>query len=294
MSVHPAVGRYDRVAQSSAARVIRGYSTSFGWATRLLAEPVRTDVRSIYALVRVADEIVDDPGPGLSPALRRELLDGLEAETLRALQTGRSANLVVHAFAGVARQHGIGPDLIGPFFASMRADLMLSDHTGESLEDYVYGSAEVVGLMCLKVFTAGEAATYERLAPAARRLGSAFQKVNFLRDLADDHEVLGRHYFPGLDPARFTDTHRDELLDGIDADLAVAAAAIPEIPASSRRAVRAAHGLFAALSRQLRQTPAAEIRRTRVRVPDRRKAVILLSALTAGSRGPVGSRGGSR
>jgi 15-cis-phytoene synthase len=283
MSVHPAVGRYDRVAQASAATVISGYSTSFGWACRLLAEPVRSDVRSIYALVRVADEIVDDPDPVLTPALRRVLLDGLEEETLRALESGRSANLVVHAFAGVARHHGLDESLVRPFFASMRADLTRSTHTGQSLADYVYGSAEVVGLMCLKVFTGGDPSVYGRLAPAARSLGSAFQKVNFLRDLADDHDVLGRTYFPGLDLEQFSDAHRDELLDGIDADLAVAAAAIPELPAASRKAVQAAHGFFTALSRRLRRTPAVEIRRRRVRVPDREKAMILVRSLAGGA-----------
>jgi 15-cis-phytoene synthase len=279
----PASGRYDQVAQASAATVISGYSTSFGWACRLLAEPVRTDVRSIYALVRVADEIVDDPDPSLDPVLRRTLLDGLEADTLQALGSGRSANLVVHAFAGVARRHGIDESLVRPFFASMRADLTRAEHTGQSLDDYVYGSAEVVGLMCLKVFTAGDRPAYDRLTPAARSLGSAFQKVNFLRDLADDHDVLGRTYFPGLDPERFTDAHRDELLDAIDADLAVAAAAIGELPPSCRRAVQAAHAFFAALSRRLRRTPAAQIRRQRIRVPDREKALILVRSLTGGA-----------
>lgn len=274
--------RYDRVAQRSASTVIRGYSTSFGWATRLLAEPIRSEVRSIYALVRVADEIVDDPDPALPPGQRRILLDGLEEEVRRALVCGRSVNLVVHAFAQVARRRGIGADLIRPFFASMRADLDRSGHSEASLAAYVYGSAEVVGLMCLKAFTGGDPRAYERLAPAARSLGAAFQKVNFLRDLADDHDVLGRTYFPGLDPDHFSDAHRDRLLDDIDADLAVAAAALSELPESSRRAVRAAHGLFAALSARLRQTPAARIRRERVRIPDAQKALILARAMTAG------------
>ncbi|NUL46524.1 phytoene/squalene synthase family protein [Cellulosimicrobium funkei] len=280
MNAPAAANRYDRVAQASAAKVISGYSTSFGWASRLLAEPVRSDVRSIYALVRVADEIVDDPDPVLTPALRASQLDGLEAETMKALECARSTNLVVHAFASVARRCGIGAGLVQPFFASMRADLSQSSHDSQSLSEYVYGSAEVVGLMCLKVFTAGDPGSFERLAPAARSLGAAFQKVNFLRDLADDHDLLGRTYFPGLDPANFSDTHRDALLDDIDADLAVAAPAIPQLPSSSRRAVQAAHGLFAALSRRLRQTPAAQIRQARVRVPDAEKAFILLRALT--------------
>jgi phytoene synthase len=271
--------RYDDVAQASAAQVIAGYSTSFGWATRLLAQPVRTHVRNIYALVRVADEIVDDPDPALAPAWRRQQLDELEAETYRALDSTRSSNLVVHAFALTARRFGIGPKLVGPFFASMRADLVRSRHDAQSLSEYVHGSAEVVGLMCLRVFTGGDAAAYERLRPGAQRLGAAFQKVNFLRDLADDHDQLGRTYFPGLDPAAFSDAHRDELLDDIDADLAAAAEAIRLLPDSSRRAVRAAHALYSALSRQLRSTPAARIREARVRVPDGQKAVILMRVL---------------
>lgn len=292
MTGRSAATRYDRVAQRSAATVIRGYSTSFGWATRLLAEPVRTEVRCIYALVRVADEIVDDPDPALTVEQRHGLLDGLEQETYRALASGRSANLVVHAFAQAARLRGIGPDLIGPFFASMRADLTRSGHTEQTLTEYVYGSAEVVGLMCLRAFVGGDAEDYARLAPAARSLGAAFQKVNFLRDLADDHDVLGRTYFPGLDPDRFSDAHRNQLLDDIDADLALAAAAIPQLPPGSRRAVQAAHGLFAALSARLRRTPAARIRQTRIRVPDAQKAVIIARAVSG--RNGAGRRVGVR
>ena len=271
--------RYDRVAQRSARTVIAGYSTSFGWAVRLLEEPVRTHVRNIYALVRVADETVDDPDPLLPATLRAQMLDDLATETARAVQQGRSTNLVVQAFAITARRHGIGPELIDPFFASMRADLAVSEHDQASLQEYVHGSAEVVGLMCLRVFVAGDDAAYARLREPAQRLGAAFQKVNFLRDLAEDHDQLGRTYFPGLDPARFSDAHRDELLDDIDADLDRAAAAITHLPGGSRRAVAAAHGLYSALSRRLRTTPAAEIRRSRVRVPDHEKAQILARVL---------------
>ncbi|MGO2721299.1 MAG: phytoene/squalene synthase family protein [Brachybacterium tyrofermentans] len=270
---------YNRVAQRSARTVIAGYSTSFGWAVRLLEEPVRTHVRSIYALVRVADETVDDPDPLLPDTLRAQMLDDLAAETARAVQRGRSTNLVVQAFAITARRHGIGPELLDPFFASMRADLSVTEHDPASLQEYVHGSAEVVGLMCLRVFVAGDDAAYARLREPAQSLGAAFQKVNFLRDLAEDHDQLGRTYFPGLDPAHFSDAHRDQLLDDIDADLDRAAAAIPHLPGGSRRAVAAAHGLYSALSRRLRATPAAEIRRTRVRVPDHEKAQILVRVL---------------
>lgn len=273
---------YDEVAQASAAAVIEGYSTSFGWATRLLHPPVRTHVRNIYALVRVADEIVDDPEPALPTELRAELLSGLEAEVEHAVRAGRSANLIVHAFALTARRYGIEPDLITPFFASMRADLTESEHDQTSFETYVHGSAEVVGLMCLRVFVNGDPVTYQRLAPGAQRLGAAFQKVNFLRDLAADHDKLGRSYLPGIDLAKITDAQRDEVLDDLDADLAAADEVIGALPPSSRQAVRAAHDLFAALSRRLRQTPAAELRRTRVRVGNLDKARIVLRAAIGG------------
>jgi phytoene synthase len=145
------------------------------------------------------------------------------------------------------------------------------------------------------VFLAGDRpADYDRLAPGARRLGAAFQKVNFLRDLAEDHDTLSRCYFPGLDVARFSDADRDRILDDIDADLAAAALVIPELPASSRRAVRAAHAVFAELSARLRATPAAEVRRTRVRVPDPVKLRLVAGALRDGrSRDGRAGRGGS-
>ena len=273
---------YDQVAQASAAAVIQGYSTSFGWATRLLHPRVRTHVRNIYALVRVADEIVDDPEPALPVEIRAEVLTGLEAEVERAVRTGRSANLIVHAFALTARRYGIEPELIEPFFAAMRADLTESEHDQASLETYVHGSAEVVGLMCLRVFVGGDEAAYQRLAPGAERLGAAFQKVNFLRDLAADHDSLGRSYLPGIDLEHVTDAQRDAVLDDLDADLAAAHRVIGQLPPSSRTAVRVAHDLFAALSRRLRQTPAAQLRTTRVRVGDLEKARIVLRAVLGG------------
>lgn len=275
----PASTSYDDVARHSAAVVISHYSTSFGWATRLLHEPVRTHVRSIYALVRVADELVDDADQSWDPELRAELVDGMHQETLRALTTGGSANLVVHAFSLTAREHGIGPDLVDPFFDSMRADLSVQAHDPESLATYVYGSAEVVGLMCLRVFVGGDRSAYDELAPGARRLGAAFQKVNFLRDLHADQSLLGRTYFPGVDLSTFTDRERDLLLDDIDADLAAAAVAVRRLPPSSRAAVQAAHALFQELSTRLRATPATRIARERVRVPDRVKARIVTRSI---------------
>lgn len=278
---------YDEVARRSAGLVLRSYSSSFGLASRLLAEPVRTHVRTLYALVRLADEVVDAPRAGLDVERQRTVLDELETETLRAMGTGHSANLVVHAFAGTARLCGIEPALVTPFFASMRTDLDVREHDRESFERYVYGSAEVVGLMCLRAFlleTPDPDAAYAELEPGARALGAAFQKVNFLRDLAEDSQLLGRRYFPGVDPAALDEPTKHRLLDDIDTDLRVSAAAVRALPASSRRAVAAAHALFAELSQQLRSTPAAEVRTRRVRVTGPRKAVVVARSLATSAR----------
>ena len=288
VKTRPVQRLYDRVSEASAALVISSYSSSFGLASRLLAGPVRGRVRNIYALVRIADEIVDNPDLSLGVESRARMLGWLHEDVRHALRTGYSANLVVHAFARTAIACGITDDVIDPFFASMQMDLETSTHTPETFDRYVYGSAEVVGLMCLRAFLADRPAgperdaEHDRLAPGARRLGAAFQKLNFLRDLAEDHDLLGRAYFPGLVVDRFCDADRDRILDDIDADLAAAALVEPDLPPSSRRAVAAAHATFAELAARLRATPAAEIRRQRVRVPDAVKVRIAAGALYGG------------
>lgn len=284
---------YDRVAEETAGVVIRRYSTSFGLASKLLGRGVRQHVENIYALVRIADEIVDGSAAesGVDPFTVARILNDLERDTDDAMAQGYSANLVVHAFARTARETGFGSELTAPFFASMRADLSATEHDEESFDEYVYGSAEVVGLMCLKAFLfesdQGEtdAAALEH---GARRLGAAFQKVNFLRDLAADYEQLGRSYFPGINVPSFTELDKLRLLDDIDADLAASARVIPMLPASSRRAVALAQGLFAELSARLRATPAEQLVRSRVRVPN---AVKLRIAAVAASGLHVQSRG---
>lgn len=279
---------YTRAAHESAATIIHEYSTSFGMATRLLGAEVRPHVEDVYALVRVADEIVDGAAAeaGLDLDDQRALLDALEADTERAMRTGYSANVVVHSFAATARLSGIGVELTRPFFASMRRDLSPVDFTAEELSDYIYGSAEVVGLMCLAVFLRDAPvpqATRVRLELGARRLGAAFQKINFLRDLAVDYTQLGRSYFPGIDPARLTERQKLALVVDIDCDLGAAADAIPELPDNCRRAILAAHALFAELSDRIRSTPAPELLARRISVPTRTKLAILLRA-TAGAR----------
>jgi 15-cis-phytoene synthase len=272
---------YDEVAQQTASIVIRRYSTSFGLASKLLGVGVRQHVENIYALVRVADEIVDGSGEaaGLDVLATAQTLNALEAETELAIETGFSANLVVHAFALTARATGFGADLTAPFFESMRMDLTETEHDQASFEKYVYGSAEVVGLMCLRAFLKDEQVDDEAaLVAGARALGAAFQKVNFLRDLKADFDALGRSYFPGVRVDAFTEADKLRLLDDIDSDLAVSAAVLPALPASSRRAVALAQSLFAELSRRLRATPASTLRTVRVRVPNPVKARLALAA----------------
>lgn len=267
---------YDRCARDAAAAVIANYSTSFALATRLLGPRVRPQVREIYALVRVADEIVDGAAEaaGLDRDQQRVLLDSLEIETLAAIDRGFSVDLIVHAFATTARACGIGEDLIRPFFASMRTDLDLAAHDAASHESYVYGSAEVVGLMCLQVFVnAGHSAPRipdARLVEGARRLGAAFQDINFLRDQADDSERLGRDYL-GIGGA----TDRATVLERIDRDLDAAAAVIPDLPRDCRRAVTTAHGLFRELAVRLRNSD----ENVRVSVPRTVKARIAAQAI---------------
>lgn len=275
---------YDRVADDTAGIVIRAYSTSFGLASRLLDAKVRQHVENIYALVRVADEIVDGgvAEAGLDQVAAARYLNEFEADTEQAIRNGYSTNLVVHAFARTAREVGFGAELTEPFFHSMRMDLTDTEHDAESFDRYVYGSAEVVGLMCLRAFLQGVDVDVEqdaRLVRGARALGAAFQKVNFLRDLSADFETLGRSYFPGVRVDSFTEAEKLRLLDDIDADLAVSAAVIPELPKGSRRAVALAQGLFAELAVRLRATNADKLIRARVRVPDPVKARIALGAL---------------
>jgi len=277
-------GLYDRVAEETASVVIRRYSTSFGLAARLLGPGVRQHVENIYALVRVADEIVDGAAveSGLDTVGAARQLNELERETDAAVAEGFSSNLVVHAFALTARETGFGIEYTAPFFESMRTDLTATEHDRESFDRYVYGSAEVVGLMCLRAFLQGVQLSPEddeRFVRGARALGAAFQKVNFLRDLAADFETLGRSYFPGVSVDSFTEDDKIRLLDDIDDDLRLSATVIPDLPASSRKAVALAQGLFAELSVRLRATPAERLRTTRIRVPNPVKLRIATGAM---------------
>ncbi|GMA24992.1 phytoene synthase [Luteimicrobium album] len=294
-----ALERYGLASRRASLQVIRTYSTSFGLASRLLGGRVRRDVVAVYALVRLADEVVDGAATdaGLEAPGCRAVLDALEAETLAAMGSGYSTNPIVQSFAEVACRVGVTPALVVPFFASMRADLDVRVHTAESFRAYVYGSAEVVGLMCLRCFLADDArrgvgrptpSQVRRLEAGARALGAAFQKVNFLRDLGDDSRTLGRHYFPGVDPERLDAATRDRLLADVRRDLATARGVVPLLTAGSRAGVLATHALFAELARRLGRTDPAAIVAGRVRVPDAVKVALtaraVLEARLAGGR----------
>ncbi|WP_152347500.1 phytoene/squalene synthase family protein [Brevibacterium sp. CFH 10365] len=297
---------YTRTAEDATRAVIASYSTSFGLAVRLLGVRNRHHIRNIYALVRIADEIVDGLAAeaGLADAEQREMLDRFASATHAALSSGISDNLVIHAFAKTARAAGIDAELIDPFFASMRADIESAgtkSRSGHGIEEgtpppvrgfdanehaeYVFGSAEVVGLMCLKVFlidldrTPAEVA---RLEHGARQLGAAFQNVNFLRDLADDDQRLGRSYLtPGH---RLTEAEKAEWVNTIRQQLAAAQDAIAGLPKDARTAVRCACALFTALTDRIATTPVAELYRQRVRVPNAVKARLTAHALMTAAR----------
>ena len=292
--------RYTLASQRAADRIISTYSTSFGAATRLLGRRHRTHIRNIYALVRVADELVDGAtaGAGMSHDRQCAALATLEDETLDALDSGYSSNPIIQAYTHTARLAGFGDDLIGPFFASMRSDLESgAEHGGqppglllfgdEAHASYVHGSAEVIGLMCLRVFTREEAPSGQRAATlehGARRLGAAFQNVNFLRDLADDTDRLGRSYLSST--GRIDEETQRQWIATIDGQLRDARASLPLLPRDARLAVDCAIRLFARLTKRLAGTPADQLYRRRIRVPAPEKAFII-------ARAALGSRLGS-
>lgn len=283
--------RYTATARRASGAVIAAYSSSFGLASRLLPPTMRVDIQTVYALVRVADEIVDGPGAesGLDASGCRDVLDALERDVQRALISGFSADLVVHAFAETARRVCISGDLLAPFFAAMRRDLDRVDFVDEAeLRDYVYGSAEVVGIMCVRCFLGGAAlpdAEARRVMRGARALGSAFQIVNFLRDLGADGAVLGRAYLPGVDPAHPSEAAVHRVLDRLEAELRIARGAIALLPRDARPAVIAAHDIFAALARRIRATPVDALPTRRISVPAVQKAAIVARAALGGGIG---------
>lgn len=296
MNGGPSLTHFSHTAERVAQDVITSYSTSFGLATRLLGRRHRAHVRNVYALVRVADEIVDGVAreAGLTFGEQLDALNRYAEETRRAMQTGYSTDLVVHAFAHTARESGIDARLTEPFFDSMRTDLTHSLEGAASKvfdrqahSTYVYGSAEVVGLMCLRIFSRDETLTLaecNRLEHGARQLGAAFQNINFLRDLADDTNRLGRHYLGTGE--RLTTEQKSDWVTEIRTQLTDAAAVLSQLPRDARTAVRSALALFAALTDRIDDTPVHELYRKRVRVPNSVKYALAARAVlaTAGER----------
>ncbi len=266
---------YDRTAHDAAAQVIARYSTSFGLGTRLLPRAMRRHIENVYAMVRVADEIVDTyRGPDAG-----DLLDSFESEVNAAVTRGFSTNLVAHAFGRTAAAVGIGHAQTDPFFASMRMDLERTEHTEESFARYVYGSAEVVGEMCLAVFLntgRGPRPLPTETAEGARRLGAAYQKVNFLRDLGADEDALGRSYFPGVSAGALDDATLARLVADCRDDVVAAERCLPSLPRRARVAVGTTIDIYVELLDRIESTPAHELSLRRVRVPDSAKAVLAL------------------
>lgn len=276
MSVVKEFELYNTLAIQVSKRFTTAYSTSFSLGIRLFAKPLRDPIYSIYGFVRLADEIVDT----WHSLDQKQELDTLEADCKKAINSNFSANPILHAFARVVNLYHLEPELIDAFIASMRLDLTKSSYTLAEYETYIYGSAEVIGLMCLRVFCDGDTAEYERLKPGARALGSAFQKVNFLRDLGADSDSLGRMYFPGTSSTSFSEADKLHIIADIEADFAKALPALNDLPHTARLGVRLAYVYYKELLKKIRRTEASTLRQQRIRVSDPMKICLFASVYT--------------
>lgn len=270
---------YTSTSYKTSKLVTTAYSTSFGLSIKLFEPRLRPHIYAIYGLVRIGDEIVDT----YTGKDQGELLDALEQETKRALKSGYSTNPIVHAFAQTAREFKITNTLIAPFFKSMRMDLTAQTYDQKKYETYIYGSAEVVGLMCLKLFVTSDD-EYAFFEPAARSLGSAYQKVNFLRDIAADSDELHRWYFPNSSKETFDEKTKQVIITDIEKDFRAAKSAIDTLPESSQKAVALSYQYYIGLLQKIKQTPARELLRKRVRLNDAQKGLFLVKATLKGRR----------
>ena len=269
---------YDKVSFEISRLITREYSTSFSSAVGLLPGDLRKAIFSIYGFVRLADEIVDTFHDFDKPVL----LEKFEKDYDEAVASGISLNPVLHAFQLTVKKYRIGDDLIRAFLKSMKSDLVKQEYlTDGELKEYIYGSADVVGLMCLRVFTRGDDRQFEELVAPAMRLGSAFQKVNFLRDLKSDTHQLGRSYFPQYDAATFSETVKKELVADIETDFEAALEGIRKLPGDAGPAVMVAFTYYRALTRKISRTPASVLINQRIRVPDGLKFLLLLRAIAS-------------
>jgi phytoene synthase len=254
---------YDNISFDCSKQLTKAFSTSFSFSSRLLAPQQRQAIYAIYGFVRVADEIVDT----YHDYPQEKLLDRFERDLNEALETRISTNPILNAFQDVVFRYRLEREMIHAFLKSMRLDLEKKEYkTREEYQEYIYGSADVVGLMCLRVFIEGDDEQYNRLKDSAMKLGSAFQKVNFLRDLKNDMEILERSYFPHIDFKHFTRKVKKEIVDEIVADFDEAFLGIRQLPDSSRLAVYVAYVYYKKLLRIIRRKRPEQILRTRIRV----------------------------
>lgn len=249
------------------------YSTSFSMGIRVFDRRFQGPIYALYGFVRFADEIVDT----FHDKPKKELLDRFEEDTYRAIEEGISLNPVLHTFQETVRRYNIELELIEAFLKSMKMDLFHHTYEDGLYEEYIYGSAEVVGLMCLRVFCEGDEALYQKLKAPARSLGAAFQKVNFLRDMQSDFDDRGRVYFPGVDFTRFTEGDKREIEDDIKKDFDDAYLGIVQLPKGARFGVYLAYVYYLKLFQKIRQAPATQVTRERIRVPDGKKVYLLFS-----------------
>lgn len=259
---------FDTLSFECSKNVTRAYSTSFSSAVRMLAPSIRQDIYNIYGFVRFADEIVDS----FHDYNKSELFGLFEKDMNAALQNKISLNPILNAFQHTVTRYNIPYELINAFMTSMKMDLVKTVyHSREEFNQYIYGSADVVGLMCLQVFVKGDNIQYEKLKNAAMKLGSAFQKVNFLRDLKTDFEDLNRTYFPDTDLSKLDDSSKQKIIKDIEADFKSGYEGILDLPLEAKFGVYTAYVYYKKLLSKLKQTPSAEIKNTRIRVPDYQK-----------------------
>lgn len=262
---------FDTVSEDCSKIVTQSYSTSFSMATKMLHPSIRNHVYNVYGFVRFADEIVDS----FHEYPKEELLDRFEADLYHGLDQKINLNPILNAFQKTVNAFDIDRELIAAFMRSMRWDLEKKVYeTDQEYKDYIYGSADVVGLMCLKIFVKGDTAQYESLKPAAMALGSAFQKVNFLRDLKNDFQDLERTYFPNVNFNQFDETSKSAIIEEIESDFTKALEGIFKLPTEARFGVYTAYKYYTKLLAKLKRTPSLNIQKTRIRVPNYQKMTV--------------------
>jgi phytoene/squalene synthetase len=265
---------FHEVSQQCSKAVTEKYSTSFSSAIKLLHADLRTPIYNIYGFVRFADEIVDT----FHQYKKDELLVDFRKETYAAVERGISLNPILHSFQITVREYNIPQELIEAFFKSMEMDLSKTIYNSNGYKEYIYGSAEVVGLMCLYVFCEGDKNMYNDLKPSAQALGAAFQKVNFLRDVKADYEQLNRSYFPEVDFKNFTLHMKTQIEDDITTDFENAYEGILHLPAKARFGVYVAYKYYLSLFKKIKRTTPANILEQRIRIPNYGKAYIVAKA----------------